>query len=290
MSAPARSVLASVRDSSVRVARSAWPFGGGPSAHALPRDVPVDAALFAPDVCRNCGAMLTAPHCGACGQKKVARLGHGQLRTEAWESYRLFDMGLVHATLRVIAGPGTVAREYVLGARKRHMHPLKLLLVMIGFLLLVQSQVAYLDSADGTINRAMALVKSYAKWSFSVGILAILAASKLTMPRRLGYNLIEHLVLATYTHALVIGANVLNLMTLLAMPRAWLPAHKQASLVYMTGFEAAIVAVAFAQFFNLGRRDAWRLALAVLAFLLIKHALLYGYGRVVLKLVLAQLQ
>ncbi len=240
--------------------------------------------------CRNCGSALTQPFCGNCGQKKVGRLGVGQLRSEAWENYRLFDMGLVRSALRLAAKPGVVAREYVLGARKLHVHPLKLLLVAIGLLLLVQAQTAYLGTGEGNLGRAMTLVREYAKWSFSVGIVAIWLSSRLMFRRRLDYNATEHLVLATYTHFLVIAANVINLSLLLVLPAVWMPLHKQASLVYMSVIEVAIVVLAFSQFFALDlRRHAWRVGLAALLFLIIKQALMYAYGRVVLKLVLAQL-
>lgn len=287
---PRASLLSALRLAAMRAVRNASPTGSGTAAQALPPELPVSDALFVADTCSNCGAVLAAPFCGHCGQKKVGRLRLGQLRIEAWESYRLFDMGLVRSALRLAARPGAVAREYVLGARKQHVHPLKLLLVAIGLLLLVQNQIAYLDSSNTSLGQAMALVKDYAKWSFSIGIIAILATSLLLFRRRLGYNATEHLVLATYTHFLIIAANVINLSVLLVVPHAWVPLHKQASLIYMGMIESGLVALAFAQFFALDWRRDWpRVLLAAALFLAIKQALLYAYGRAVLKIVLAQL-
>ena len=86
------------------------------------------------------------------------------------------------------------------------------------------------------------------------------------------------------------AANAINLSALLVLPHAWVAIHKQASLLYMGAVEAVIVAFAFAQFFDLKLRRDWpRVLLAAALFVAIKQALLYAYGRVVLKIVMAQL-
>lgn len=249
----------------------------------------VTAAHFESEVCRNCSAALDAPHCGACGQKKAARLGLGDLRAEAWSSYRWFEASLVRAGLRLATQPGAVAREYVLGARKCHVHPLKLLLVAVGLLIWLLAETRYLASGTQQVSAAMALVVRYSKWSFSLGIPAIWLASMAVFGRRLGYNAVEHLVLAAYVQFVVIAANVLNLL-----PVAWLDiapaAHKQAATLYMGVLEAAVVAIAFKQFFALHwRRDAVRVALAVAMFLLLKKLFLFAYGRALVQLVLWRL-
>jgi len=100
-------------------------------------DAPVDDAHFKAQVCRNCGAARGTPHCGACGQQAAARFGAQDVWLEFWQSRRWFEMPLLRAALRLLRAPGLVAREYVLGARKRHVHPLKLLLFAVALLVLL---------------------------------------------------------------------------------------------------------------------------------------------------------
>lgn len=97
-------------------------------------DAPVDEAHFEQAVCRNCGSPRATPHCGACGQKAAARFSLRDVWQEVWQSRRWFELPFLHAALRLARAPGLAAREYVLGARKRHVHPLKLLLFAVALL------------------------------------------------------------------------------------------------------------------------------------------------------------
>jgi hypothetical protein len=248
------------------------------------------AAHFAAAVCHNCGAALSTPHCGSCGQKRATRFNLLSVGSEAWQNYRLFELDIVKGALRLFMAPGIVAREYVLGARKKHVHPLKLLLIAIGVLLLVLGQSAYLDSQNAEISKAMTMVRAYGNWSFSLGIVAIVTASWCVLSWRHPFNLTEHLVLGVYVHFLIIVASIVNLLPILVFRAPqWLAAHKYWSGHYMQLVEAAIVAVAFRQFFALQwRRDAWRLLLAIATFAACKALLLRLYAIALVKLVLAQ--
>jgi hypothetical protein len=249
------------------------------------------AAHFDAPVCRNCGAAMATPYCGRCGQKRAQRLDLGAVRAEAWQSYRVFEFGIVKAAWRLAHSPGVVAREYVLGARARHVHPLKLLLVAIGVQLLVLARTHHLDTRDAQLSQVMELVRAYANWSFSLGIFAIVGASLLVLRWRHAYNLTEHLVLGVYVHFLVIVANILNQLPVLAFrDPAFLALHRQWSAWPMDGVEAAIMVFAFAQFFRLDAvRDAWRLLLAAAAFVALKYLLVRLYSYALVKFVLAQL-
>jgi hypothetical protein len=250
-----------------------------------------DAAHFAAPLCHNCGVALAAAYCGECGQKRAQRLGLRAVGSEAWQSYRLFELAIVKAAWRLLHSPGIVAREFVLGARARHVHPLKLLLMAIGVQLLVLARTAALDSQDANVSRAMELVRAYANWSFSLGIFAIVGASWLVLRWRQPFNLTEHLVLGVYTHFLVIAANIVNQLPLLVLRTpAYLAAHRQWSAWPMDAIEALLMAFVFRQFFHLSwRRDAWRLLLAAVVFVALKTALLRLYSLLLVKLVLAQL-
>ena len=82
-------------------------------------DAPLDAAHFEEAVCRNCGTVRSEPHCGACGQRALARFGLIDVFNEFWLGWRLFELAFIHHALRVLYRPGLGARESVPGARKR---------------------------------------------------------------------------------------------------------------------------------------------------------------------------
>lgn len=247
-------------------------------------------AFFAEAVCRNCGAALHGPHCTQCGQKKAGRIGVRALRTEAWEKLRLFELDHLQSALRLVAGPGKVARDYVLGVRKRHTHPLKLLLLAVAVLLVVLAQTRYLTSTNLQVSRVMETARKYAEWSFSLGLFAIWCASMAGFRKRLGYNAVEHLVLALYTHFVILLANIANQLPLLVLRSpAWLAWHKQWSVRYMDFVEPAIVLLALSQFFLVDlRRQWWRLALAIAVFVAAKKLLLYAYAWLLVTFVLTR--
>lgn len=257
------------------------------STHAPER---IDAVRFEDATCRNCAAELSTPYCGRCGQKRARRLGLRDLGRESWEKWRLFEAAAARTAARLLVTPGSVARDYVFGMRARHFHPLKLLLVLVAMLVLALSRIGYLRSADRQANEAMALAQAYGNWSFTLGLFAILAGSLLLFRRRLGYNAVEHLVLAAYCQSVIIALNLVNLAPLLAWPSpAFIAAHKAAAQWYMVPLEAAVVAIAFRQFFLLDwRRDAWRLLAALLVYVAVNWLLLRAYAHLVVQLVLAR--
>jgi hypothetical protein len=192
----------------------------------------------------------------------------------------------------VVLQPGSVARDYVLGARASHVHPLKLLLAVIVLLLLVIAQTGYLTTTSATLSRALELVQSYSKWSFSLGLVAVLVASNLVFWRVRGFNFVEHLVLATYTHFVILVASILSLSPLLfhATPEL-IKEHRVWSGQIMPWVEGGIVFLAFTQFFGIPwRQQWWRPLLGAVAFFFVKKGLLFLYAWAVIKLVMAQLQ
>ena len=270
-----------IRDTTRDMLRGLVPRGS--AIQLAQTDAPVDDAHFAAALCRNCGIERHTPHCGACGQKAVARFSLQDVGSEAWQSWRLFELSLLHAALRLARAPGMVAREYVLGARKRHVHPLKLLLVAVAALVLLLGKTGYLTAGQTELSGQMQVVAAWARWSFSLGLLAVLAATGTVLHRRGGYNAVEHLVLAVYVQCVVIAANALNLLPLLMLDAGhWAAPWRQIASWYMTPLELLVVAVACRQFFHLHwRRDALRIAAVLAVFYLSKKALLLAYGRLV---------
>ena len=86
---------------------------------------------------------MDSKFCPDCGQKRARRFGARDVTGLAWENLRRFEFNLFEAMLRVAVAPGRVARNYVLGARGRTIHPFKLLLTTIVFLILLISKTGY---------------------------------------------------------------------------------------------------------------------------------------------------
>ena len=276
-----------IRDRSFTVTVTATPHPPGPGA--LPA---ISDALFDTAACLNCRAPLAGPFCAQCGQKKAARMGTGTVRKEAWERFRWFEWNTIRNALRVLPQPGTMAREYVLGRRKDHPHPLTLLCLAIGFLLIVLGHTDYLrpELPSEEAQRMYALVTGYSKWSFSLGAVAAFASTWLVF-RRFGYNAAELLALALYCQAVFIALQMVNQLPLvLAHSRELLQWHKAWSPWYMTGLQTLVFMVALRQFFALPwRQGAWRLLLAGALFAALKWQATQWYARGVVELVMWQM-
>jgi hypothetical protein len=93
-------------------------------------------------------------------------MGTRMVRKEAWERFRWFEWSTIRNALRVLPQPGTMAREYVLGQRKDHPHPLTLLFLSIGFLLIVLGHTDYLRPTlpSEAAQRMYALVTGWRRW------------------------------------------------------------------------------------------------------------------------------
>lgn len=250
----------------------------------------VDQAHFDAPVCRNCGSPRATQHCGACGQKAAKRLSLHDVWQEFWQSRRLFELSFLHAALRLFRSPGQVAREYVLGARKQHVHPLKLLLVAVAALLVLLTRTGYLTAGQTELSGQMDVVAGWARWSFSLGLIAVVVSTWTVFRRRGGYNPVEHLVLAVYVQFVVIAANALNLLPLLVLDaQRWAVSWRQAASWYMTPLELLVVAMACKQFFHLQwRRDGLRILAVLALFYGAKKGLLLAYGRLVYQVALTQ--
>lgn len=253
----------------------------------------VSDALFDTDRCLNCGALLIGPFCAACGQKKAGRMGVKTVRSEAWSRFRWFEWDTIRSAFGVVLRPGAVARQYVLGMRKDHMHPLTLLLLAIGVLVVVLGQTEYLAPASPSeaAKRMYALIREYSNWSFSLGIVAVFVSATIVFYGRLGYSLTEILVLSIYCHALFIGMQIVNQSPLLLWPTPELMRwHQRYSPYYMNALQAVVLLLAFKQFFLVDlRREWWKLLLAGVFFGAVKWGVTKLYALAVVEIVLWQI-
>ena len=262
-----------------------------PAPPAALSDVPVDDAWFAAAVCRNCDAPLAAPYCCRCGQKAARRFAWRDIVKESWERLRLFELNSLKTVGRLLLTPGSVARDYVMGRRAAHMHPLKLLVALVAALVLLLAANQYFATyefagRDSDVDAMAKRVMTYANWSFSLGIFAILLGAQL-FRRRLGYNFIEHVVLAIYAQSLILALIIVNMLpTLIWRDPGFVLSHKAASQYYIFALKIVVVAAAYWQFFRLRLRADWlRLLLACLLYAAASWALLRVYALTILWLV-----
>ena len=85
--------------------------------------------------CLNCDTALSvgARFCARCGQRAdTARLRLGDMLRELLARFADVERGPMMFARALLTRPGTVAREYVLGRRRRHYGPFATLAVVVG--------------------------------------------------------------------------------------------------------------------------------------------------------------
>lgn len=171
-----------------------------------------------PAICLNCSSELAISQhfCANCGQKtNTHRITFSHLLHDFFHALTHADKGVLHLLKELTLHPGTVAREYVRGKRKKYFNPITFfLLVMVlfvfAFTLLHQSQMkigpdpavlASIPTAEGKASYIAIMTRvgnaSYvmAKYGNVVGMIAVPFLSLITWLcfRRKGYNYSEHL-------------------------------------------------------------------------------------------------
>jgi hypothetical protein len=252
----------------------------------------VTSAWFDAPICRNCDAPFDTPYCSQCGQKAARRFLWRDLGKESWERLRFFELRSVKTLRRLLLSPGTVAREYVMGRRTVHMHPLTLLIALVAVLVLLLAANQYFghygfSGKNSDVDRMAQRVMAYANWSFSLGIVAIFAGSWILFRGRLGYNAIEHAILSVYCQNLILAVIIVNLLpTLIWRSPDFIVWHKAVSRYSIPAIKLLIVGVAYRQFFLLDLRSQWpRLLGACLVYLGLSWVLLRAYAMAILWLV-----
>ena len=80
--------------------------------------------------CLNCSASLHGSFCGACGQRAVPpNPTVRELAGDAWHELTGYD-GRIMATLRGLARPGFLTREYLDGRRVHYLPPVRVYLIV----------------------------------------------------------------------------------------------------------------------------------------------------------------
>lgn len=241
---------------------------------------PLPDKVFDSALCLNCQEPMTGSYCTDCGQKKQARLSARYLKDEVWQLLRWFEIDVVKQVFQSVAKPGYCAIGFVSGSRKKFHHPLKLLLYCLGFYLLILDQSGFFQFNSGTqANQVASVVKKYAKWSFNLGVVAIVLATYISFYKKGYFNFIEQLALALYIHCAIIIINGINLSLSAVFKGTELAEFlRQYSRYYMDAFEVSILVAACWQFFQMPLRKSFiRYILVSILYLLIKWCIIYAY-------------
>jgi Protein of unknown function (DUF3667) len=151
--------------------------------------------------CRNCGSALASDqkYCGRCGQKSDAgRLTIEQLGHDLLHALTHVDRSVLSLLWPLIVRPGTVARDYVDGKRKRYFGPLSWLIVIVG---LVSAEVAlsgFQVVISNNPNPLADLLQRHANVVFLIQVPVLALFCRLLFWRD-RFNTAEFLVLAAYT-------------------------------------------------------------------------------------------
>ncbi len=96
--------------------------------------------------CANCGAPLSGPFCGQCGQRAHLHRTIGEVFHEFLHGITHFD-GKAWTTLPMLAfRPGKLTRSYIEGQRARYIAPVPLFLLVVFLMFFVLSFVSVTDN------------------------------------------------------------------------------------------------------------------------------------------------
>ena len=155
--------------------------------------------------CLECGLELQADQrfCCRCGQRTdLERLTLGEIGHEFVHALVHADRSAAALLRSLLLRPGVVAREYVLGKRRRYFGPFATLVILLGVATLLSELVGFesitsdaqLNALQNFINRHVNVVVF-----LQVPLLALLCS---LLFRRDRFNLAEHTVLVAYTFCL----------------------------------------------------------------------------------------
>jgi len=150
--------------------------------------------------CKNCETPLRPEDkfCSQCGQAaKTKRLKIRQVRKDVLRKFLHADSGILRLTADLALRPGTVAREYFAGKRKKYYDPLKFLTLTVGISVLLTASFDLMTGSGGHTNPVSAFVAKHVNIIFFLSV-PIAAGFSWLLFRKKGYNYAEHLALHAF--------------------------------------------------------------------------------------------
>src|SRR5450432_1181192 len=151
--------------------------------------------------CLNCDTAIVEParFCSRCGQRTdTARLSFGDVMRDLMHKFVNVERGPLTFAWSLLTRPGSVAREYVEGKRRRHYGPFATLVVLVGMTTLAINLSGFqILSQDGLPSAPTNLLQRHFNLLLLVQLpllggacAALFRGARLTLP--------EHMVLAAY--------------------------------------------------------------------------------------------
>ena len=169
--------------------------------------------------CKNCGNHFKGKFCNNCGQSAtVGRYNWKDLWKEVQYWLIRYNTEITFTTAQLFTRPGNSIREFIEGKRTQYFKPLSLVIVLSTIYLLLfhflkidfKNQVG--DQIENVIkyNRIVDFVSTHFSW-FNLYSIPLYTIGSILLFRKLGYNIIEHIVLNSYIAAQRIYVNILFL-------------------------------------------------------------------------------
>src|SRR5664279_2335606 len=210
-----------------------------------------------PPRCLNCDAAIVEParFCPGCGQRTdTARLRLGDIVRDLMQTFVNVERGPLVFAWSLLTRPGSVAREYVEGKRRRHYGPFATLVVLVGVTTLAVNVSGFqVLSHDGLSSAPADLLQRHFNLLLLVQ-LPLLGGICTALFRGARLTLSEHMVLAAY--ALSVRAVFLALVA----PVAYLASSTTPGLGQVYAFWAAWYVYfgwAASQFYPGARLRSW---------------------------------
>jgi hypothetical protein len=94
-------------------------------------------------ICKNCDASLNGKFCSHCGQKgDIHQITMPHLGHEVFHALTHTDKGILLLIKDLLRRPGTVAKEYIEGKRKKYFSPFSFIVISTALSALLAYQVA----------------------------------------------------------------------------------------------------------------------------------------------------
>lgn len=159
-------------------------------------------------ICHNCESVVEGKFCSKCGQKaNVKRITTRAVFSDFIKKITLWDKGLLYTTLRLLKGPGLMARAYLSGHRVNFTKPLNYILIIAAISVLVFPKNDLDEAMAGMSNNNRALTPGYSDWIFSnvtiiyLMMIPFLAIVSRWFNKKADINYAEHFVFYCYLMA-----------------------------------------------------------------------------------------
>lgn len=114
--------------------------------------------LIATTTCKNCETTFDGKFCPNCSQKAdTHRFTLGHFAHEVFHAVTHTDKGMLFLIKKMFRWPGIVAKEYVLGKRKKYFNPITFLLITMAIQIYASKK---LDFYNHFLDQTKALVES----------------------------------------------------------------------------------------------------------------------------------